>query len=1039
VQYGRRLVFTDTTTLTTSLRVPARIFSTATLDALISDTGTGPLTFTLDIGADGSWEWQATQGVTGPLTLSSPDLAFAFEQYWISQGSPGSGSLDVPVRVGLSSPGQVLLTNLYVPPIPPDAAVSVADIAFGISPAIETDMVPVTVTLYNEGGANTAGFTSAFYATTAEGKEYYVGSAFVPDIGPGGTALATFDWNTAGFTGSVSLRVVVDPYSRLSEADKTNNEAIAELTVLTRPDLAVPQIILSDDEPVVGETVIVTLTVRNAGQAAATAQDVALFVDDPVSGTLVDNQPLPVAGETETHIAFTWVPDAPGLHRLFASSDRNNAINESDEGNNHTWRDVYIGFAGPLLLDSGSPGEPVYSPTIGYGVLDEGLPDVFGTCDGGGSPETTLRRDPDGHVLYRFDHLLPGHFYHLDVTLYECDNAGRQESIYVDGNLIAGPEDLGNGEIHHLSLLVDPALYRPDNSIVVSVEALGVDGAVVSQVNLHDVDYRYIDAGGNGDVAYTPKLGSGWLDGVANTNWGTMPGQSVRIDQDDNMLRYQFDHLDPAQRYQLHFSFWQQPPDTARVQRVWIDGIDAGVTVNTGDYELHTVTVRVPASAYQSDGSIVVSIVRINALAGALVNEIALEQETLLRSTGCDVAVTPYFAETYGAVLVNGQAAPAGTLIQAVSPRGDVVGCYLVDNTGQYGLMRIYGEDMTANPPIPGMRDEDRVAFRVDGAPAVASPAFYWQDDKAAYQVDLGAGGIEGQFILMQPLWNLVSFQLEPPNPLVASVLDSIDGRYDRVLAETASYNPDILPVYNSLRELHAGESYYVRLSGETSANLLVEGLRVPVTTPIPLHRGWNWVGYYPTATLPVTYVLQSIAGDYQRVFSLDKTFDPALPEYSTLQTMAPGEGYLIYASQITTLTYPAAPWENGMLKTSKSTTQIPTTVNPTPYFTVMYGQVTINGNPAPAGTQIELLTPRGEVAGHSQIRVPGRLNLTHIYGADEDAIPGFAAGEPLKFLVNGIPVSVNPSSLTWEDDKSVHFVELSAVIHCAYLPVITR
>jgi hypothetical protein len=62
-------------------------------------------------------------------------------------------------------------------------------------------------------------------------------------------------------------------------------------------------------------------------------------------------------------------------------------------------------------------------------------------------------------VVYRFDHLLPGHFYHLDVTLYECDGAGRQESITVDGNLIAGPEDLSDGRVHRLSLRLDPALY----------------------------------------------------------------------------------------------------------------------------------------------------------------------------------------------------------------------------------------------------------------------------------------------------------------------------------------------------------------------------------------------------------------------------------------------------------------------------------------------------------------------------------------------------------------------------------------------------
>jgi len=1044
VQYGRRLIFTDTGMLMTTLRVPAGTFGNATLDGLVSDVGAGPLTFTLDIGSDGSWDWQTTQNITGPVTLSSPDLVAAFNQYWTDQGMPAFGTLDVPVKVYLSQAGQVLLTNLYVPPIPPDVAVAADDITFGISPTIESEIIPVTVTLHNLGGENTGGLTAAFYAPAPGGQETYIGSAFVPNIPPSGTVQANIACNTLGFTGTLPVRVIADPYSRLAEVDETNNEASADLTILTRPDLWVPQMTLSDDEPVVGEAVTVTLTLRNGGQATAGTQTVALYDGSPeAGGTLVgDHSGSALPGGVTTTIAFTWVPTATGSHRLFAVGDRDDTVNEFDEGNNRTWQDVYVGFAGPLLLDSGTGGDLAYTTEAGYGYVDEDQPDVLSTCGGGTEPHETLRRDPDGRVVYRFDHFLPGHFYHLDVTLYECDGAGRQESVYVDGNPVAGPEDLGDGEIHRLSLRLDPALYA-DRVISVTIQTPGIDGAVVSEVNLHDVDYRYADAGGGQDPEYPGFQDYGWLDGVEHTDWGTLPYQSVRVDQNDNELRYRFDGLDPNKRYNVHLTFWQHS-GTSRIQRVRIDGLDTGLTVDTGDYQRHDETVAVPPTAYADDGSIVVSVVRINATAGAMVNEIALEEETLPLGSQCVVQETPYFSEVYGDVTImiinDQQPAPVGTVVQAINPRGDTVGCFTVSSDGLYGFMRIYGEDASANPPIPGMRDGELVAFRVNGAPARATPLFYWHDDHASHRVDLVAGSIEGQSVLFSPGWNLFSFRLNQVVPSVPQVLSSIDGRYDRVLGEEGVYVPDLPDVYNTLRELHAGLGYYLRITSTTSVPALIEGMSTPVTTPIPLHTGWNWIGYLPETTLPITVALQSVEGYYQRVLSLDKTYDPALPEFSTLHEMEPGRGYLIYANDVVTLTYPAGTGMTAHGRVGARTAGCGT-VSPTPQLTLMYGQVEINGDLAPVGTRVEVVTPRGKVAGCFIVETAGQFGLMHVYGEDATANPvigGFRPGEPLAFRVNGFPVELS-ATLTWQDNREPHVVSLSAIVHSLYLPLVGR
>ncbi len=114
VQYGRKLDYGTGGDQTTTLRVPAGIANSVTLDALISGMGTGSVTFKLDIGNDGTWDWQSTQSVTDAATLSSPDLSAAFNAYWQDNGAPASGTLDVPVKVSLSKAGQALLTNLQV-------------------------------------------------------------------------------------------------------------------------------------------------------------------------------------------------------------------------------------------------------------------------------------------------------------------------------------------------------------------------------------------------------------------------------------------------------------------------------------------------------------------------------------------------------------------------------------------------------------------------------------------------------------------------------------------------------------------------------------------------------------------------------------------------------------------------------------------------------------------------------------------------------------------------------------------------------------
>ncbi len=353
VQYGRRLTFAGAGEVVTSLRVPGGVLTSATLDALLSEVGSGTASLSLDIGNNGTWDWQQTKSMTNSDTLTSGDLAAAFSDYWVSQGGAG-GTIDVPVRVALSKAGTVMLSNLKITPAgsrlralrlpvasyititlnlavgtsgsgpltiaadvgdngsldwswsgepafparlttgnlatainaymlgrsgevdvpirfyvnpylpvslssasvaqPPtkDVSVVAGDISFsagGIASLLraaalaatiplnaltptEGDTITVSAIVRNPSTKASGGLTAALVATVPGWGDWYIGSQYIADIPPGGTAQISLPWKTTGFSGSVPVKVIIDPYNRTSETNETNNQASVNLSIL---------------------------------------------------------------------------------------------------------------------------------------------------------------------------------------------------------------------------------------------------------------------------------------------------------------------------------------------------------------------------------------------------------------------------------------------------------------------------------------------------------------------------------------------------------------------------------------------------------------------------------------------------------------------------------------------------------------------------------------------------------------------------------------------------------------------------------------
>ncbi len=249
VQYGRRHVFDSAGNWDATLRIPVGAFDSVTLDTLVSEADSGSITFKLDVGGDGSWDWQATQSIIGPVTLSSPDLSDTFNQYWTDQGAPTSGTLDVPIKVFLSEPGQVILTNLYVPPAPADATLTAANISFNNTAPTTGDHVTIQAVVSNTEALTAKNIIVAFFAGDPQVDGVYIGADFLPVIPGNGTATATLDWDTEGFGGNIDLYVILDLTNRVIEADENNNSAFKSIRVQMKNKVFLPVILRNYSTP----------------------------------------------------------------------------------------------------------------------------------------------------------------------------------------------------------------------------------------------------------------------------------------------------------------------------------------------------------------------------------------------------------------------------------------------------------------------------------------------------------------------------------------------------------------------------------------------------------------------------------------------------------------------------------------------------------------------------------------------------------------------------------------------------------------------
>lgn len=107
----------------------------------------------------------------------------------------------------------------------------------------------------------------------------------------------------------------------------------SSVAVLADPDLVVTEIILAPQNPLAGETVTVTATVKNVGESNAEGRFSVRFL---MNESRVDAPSIPFgldAGRSRT-VSFEWTAE-PGVHTIGVEADQPfNRIDESSEENN---------------------------------------------------------------------------------------------------------------------------------------------------------------------------------------------------------------------------------------------------------------------------------------------------------------------------------------------------------------------------------------------------------------------------------------------------------------------------------------------------------------------------------------------------------------------------------------------------------------------------------------------------------------------------------------------------------------------------------
>lgn len=190
------------------------------------------------------------------------------------------------------------------------------------------------------------------------------------------------------------------------------------------------------------------------------------------------------------------------------------------------------------------------------------------------------------------------------------------------------------------------------------------------------------------------------------------------------------------------------------------------------------------------------------------------------------------------------------------------------------------------------------------------------------YSIGQAPAPMNSQIISLNSGWNIISSFMVSSNPSMESIWNDI---VNQVVLVKNSGGFTFIPAYgiNQIGNWNVESGYQVYMSSNQSLEISGTAV-VPENTDITLPQGWSIVSYLRNSPLSVVTSFETLTDDEALVLAKNSGGFTYIPQYGINQigNLIPGQGYQIYLSKSSTLTYPAN--FNGKLTGKEYETALP-------------------------------------------------------------------------------------------------------------------
>jgi len=347
----------------------------------------------------------------------------------------------------------------------------------------------------------------------------------------------------------------------------------------------------------------------------------------------------------------------------------------------------------------------------------------------------------------------------------------------------------------------------------------------------------------------------------------------------------------------------------------------------------------------------------------------------------------------------NGESLQPGDIVRAFDGDMNLCGIDTIDAEGHLGFMPVY-RDYSGSITDEGMDPGEMIRFTLNGIRVSTEPPVSWTEMGDRIEVcDLT--DIWTDEIPLETGWNLISWNIANADDDLVTMLNGIMDNVELVMGFEGgglTYDPD-LPGFSTLHSLDHYHGYWFKMTAPDE--LIVAGYPIGEGDFIALENEWNLISYWPSEDFDVPTALSGIYEDVGLVLGWrdghPQTYDPVLPEYSTLNYMSPRYGYWLRMNQPAYLYY-----GSDMPKAaSKGFAVLPDYV--TRVWNNIYSpKLTLDGEAVSSGTLVKAVGSDGKLLGTGTVEEDGKFGFMPVYGDDPitEGIEGIADGGEFYLMV---------------------------------------